>query len=257
MGFLNHATNNVIIDAVLTERGRELLSKNDGSFKIKSFAFGDDEVDYSLIDKYGVSVGKEKIEKNTPIFEANPNENIAIKHPLITFTNPLLRITQIPTFKRGDAVSNTTINLFDRSLNVGSDNGVVENFVIKNSIVAVDKSITLDSNITDNRIFVKMHGKLIKMDTSQDVRFIDTDVNGIDTYEITTDFVADGEKEWQNQITAKIVIRTKGVVTASSFTEFAIVGETDKINTSVQVVGASSGATIVVPVLIQKNTTSS
>ena len=27
MGFLNHATNNIIIDAVLTERGRELLSR--------------------------------------------------------------------------------------------------------------------------------------------------------------------------------------------------------------------------------------
>tara|TARA_B100001063_G_C16768912_1_gene560330 strand:+ start:48 stop:818 length:771 start_codon:yes stop_codon:yes gene_type:complete len=256
MGFLNHATNNVIIDAVLTERGRELLSRNDGSFKIKSFAFGDDEVDYSLISKYGVSVGKEKIEKNTPVFESNPNENIAIKHPLITFTNPLLRITQIPTFKRSDSTTNTTINLYDRSLNVGSDTGVIADFTIQNSIVAADQSITLDPNITDNRVFVKMHGKLIKMDTSQDVRFIDTDVNGIDTYEVTTSFVEDGSKEWQNQIFVKLFIRTKGVVTAKSFTEFAIVGETDKINTSVQVIGASSGATIVVPVLIQKNTAS-
>ena len=75
MGFLNHATNNIIIDAVLTERGRELLSQNNGSFNIASFAFGDDEVDYGLIKKFGMNVGKEKIEKNTPVLEANPNEN--------------------------------------------------------------------------------------------------------------------------------------------------------------------------------------
>ena len=37
MGFLNHATNNIIIDAVLTERGREYLSQNNGSFRISSF----------------------------------------------------------------------------------------------------------------------------------------------------------------------------------------------------------------------------
>ena len=51
MGFLNHATNNIIIDAVLTERGRELLSQNNGSFRISSFSFGDDEVDYTLVTK--------------------------------------------------------------------------------------------------------------------------------------------------------------------------------------------------------------
>ena len=61
MGFLNHATNNIIIDAVLTERGRELLANE--SFDVTSFAFGDDEVDYSILTKYGISIGKEKIQK--------------------------------------------------------------------------------------------------------------------------------------------------------------------------------------------------
>ena len=40
MGFLDHSTNNIIIDAVLTDRGRELLAANDGSFRIVKFAFG-------------------------------------------------------------------------------------------------------------------------------------------------------------------------------------------------------------------------
>ena len=68
MGFLNHATNNIIIDAVLTERGREYLAQNNGAFKIASFSFGDDEVDYSLLKKYGLTIGKEKIEKNNFFF---------------------------------------------------------------------------------------------------------------------------------------------------------------------------------------------
>ena len=37
MGFLNHATNNIIVDAVLTEKGREVLARNDGSFNIQKF----------------------------------------------------------------------------------------------------------------------------------------------------------------------------------------------------------------------------
>ncbi len=59
MGFLDHSTNNIIIDAVLTDRGRELLAKNDGSFRVVRYAFADDEVDYTIIKKFGRTVGKE------------------------------------------------------------------------------------------------------------------------------------------------------------------------------------------------------
>ena len=62
MGFLDHSTNNIIVDAVLTDEGRKALSRNDGSFQLFSFALGDDEVDYELITKYGKNIGKEKIE---------------------------------------------------------------------------------------------------------------------------------------------------------------------------------------------------
>ena len=51
MGFLNHATNNIIIDAVLTDKGREFLARNDGSFQISKFVLGDDEVDYSIVEQ--------------------------------------------------------------------------------------------------------------------------------------------------------------------------------------------------------------
>lgn len=83
MGFLDHSTNNIILDAVLTDYGRQQLSLVNSSFNITHFSFGDDEVDYRMIKRYGRAVGKEKIEKNTPIFEAMTNPNTALKYKLI------------------------------------------------------------------------------------------------------------------------------------------------------------------------------
>ena len=60
MGFIDHSTNNIIVDAVLTDKGRQLLARNDGSFQITRFSFGDDEVDYQTIRQFGQTVGKEK-----------------------------------------------------------------------------------------------------------------------------------------------------------------------------------------------------
>ena len=49
MGFLDHSTNNIIVDAVLTDLGRQALAKNDGSFNVYQFALGGDEVDYCYV----------------------------------------------------------------------------------------------------------------------------------------------------------------------------------------------------------------
>ena len=67
MGFLDHSTNNIILDAVLTDAGRRQLAANRGDFRIAYFSLADDEVDYSLITKFGRAIGKEKISKNTPL----------------------------------------------------------------------------------------------------------------------------------------------------------------------------------------------
>ena len=252
MGFLNHSTNNIIIDAVLTERGRELLARNDGSFNIDSFVFGDDEVDYSIIKKYGLTIGKEKIEKNTPVFEANPNENIAIKHPLISFPNPLTRLTQIPTLKWSNrSTSESKVDLFDtRASDTDTSNaGVTKKIIIKNSITGTVEGL-LDENITDSSVFVKVHGSLLKL-SSEEVE--DTDINGIDTYSIGTDTAEDSE--WLNQIQAEFTVFSNGVVSASDFEKFASISDANKINTSIQIIGASSGATLVIPVTISKRST--
>lgn len=95
MGFLDHSSNNIIIDAVLTDVGRKKLADNNGSFKIAFFSLGDDEVDYTVIEKYGRTVGKEKISKNTPVFEAQTQGNIALKHRLLTLPDPT--VIRLPT----------------------------------------------------------------------------------------------------------------------------------------------------------------
>jgi hypothetical protein len=86
MGFLQQDSNNTIIDAVLTDAGRQKLAA--GTFNVTKFAVGDDEVDYGMITRYGRTVGQEKIEKNTPVFEAITQSRLALVHPIISLPDP-------------------------------------------------------------------------------------------------------------------------------------------------------------------------
>ena len=84
MGYLDNTQ--VIVDAVLTKRGRELLARNDGSFRITQFALADDEIDYSLFNEFhpnGSQFAGEAIENGT-LLEAFPDENNIMVHKLVT-----------------------------------------------------------------------------------------------------------------------------------------------------------------------------
>ena len=106
MGFLDHSTNNIIIDAVLTDLGRRKLSAGNLSNDfVVSYAFADDEVDYTIIKKYGTIVGKEKIEKNTPVFEASTNAEFGVQYYLSTSSNPIVAQPTVST-----TVSHTTLS---------------------------------------------------------------------------------------------------------------------------------------------------
>ena len=84
MGYLNNAV--VTVDAILTTKGRQLLAKNDGSFKITQFALADDEVNYTLYNPthpsgsayYGEAI------QNMPLLEAFPEETQIMKYKLVT-----------------------------------------------------------------------------------------------------------------------------------------------------------------------------
>jgi len=84
MGILNN--NITTIDSILTKKGRELMARGDGSFKITQFALSDDEVDYTLYNPShpsGSSFYGEAIEA-MPLLEAFPDETQIMKYKLIT-----------------------------------------------------------------------------------------------------------------------------------------------------------------------------
>lgn len=84
MGYLNNSV--VTVDAILTKKGRELLARGDGSFRISQFALADDEIDYTLYNTShpsGSAYYGEAIE-NMPLLEAFPDETQVMKYKLTT-----------------------------------------------------------------------------------------------------------------------------------------------------------------------------
>ena len=84
MGYLNNAV--ITVDAILTTKGRELLARNDVSFRITQFALGDDEIDYTLYNPNhpsGSAYYGEAID-NMPLLEAFPSELQIMKYKLTT-----------------------------------------------------------------------------------------------------------------------------------------------------------------------------
>ena len=92
MAFLDSTT--AVIDAILTRKGRELLAKNDGSFQITKFAFGDDEINYQLYDAKKATAHDSDI-LNLPVLEPVSNENVALLYRLVTLPEGTLRISTL------------------------------------------------------------------------------------------------------------------------------------------------------------------
>jgi len=261
MGFLDHTTNNIIIDAVLTERGRELLARNDGSFRIDAFAFGDDEVDYSNIVKYGLNIGKEKIEKNTPIFEAQTNENLALKYNNITLSNSNLRILYIPTLKK----ISSNISL---SLNNSNSGSVVSQTVeILSTLPKESGQNIIDSNLSDLNFEIKMNSLILSIyngNIADTTNVIDEDENFVKTFklkgeEIANDSLASPDNfVLTNRQRLSFNVGLLSNVNESTFTQFGTLVQngsslTGKINTYIEIVGTSSGSRLLIPVEITLN----
>ena len=86
MGFLDNS-GDIILDAVLTDHGRQVLSRGDGSFQITKFALGDTEIDYSLYDSTHAS-GSAYYDLQilqTPVLEAFTDNAVSMKTKLVTY----------------------------------------------------------------------------------------------------------------------------------------------------------------------------
>jgi hypothetical protein len=92
MAYIDNQT--ITVDAVLTQKGRQLLAQN-GNLNITSFALADDEIDYTLYNAnnpngsafYDIAL------RNTPIFEPLTDETQVMKYKLVTLNQG---VTSIP-----------------------------------------------------------------------------------------------------------------------------------------------------------------
>lgn len=113
MGYLNNIS--VTVDAILTKKGRELLARNDGSFRITQFSLADNEIDYTLYNSNhpsGSAFYGEAIE-NMPIIEAFPDETQTMKYKLLTLPRGTAKLPVLElgfttvTLKQGASLSIT------------------------------------------------------------------------------------------------------------------------------------------------------
>jgi len=74
----------IILDAVLTDIGRQRLARADGSFTITAFSFGDDEINYQLYDSSQSTAAKDLNILKSPVFEAFTNAATSLQYNLVT-----------------------------------------------------------------------------------------------------------------------------------------------------------------------------
>lgn len=237
MGWLDSSTNNVILDAVLTDVGRQFLSRNDGSFSIAKFALGDDEVNYGVISKYGRTVGREKIEKNTPVFEGLTNQAHSQKYKLVTVSNPnLLRLPSLSL--SGDANVDSLNNIVTLGRNAQKTATVTVEQTIQNET-------TIDVELRDQTFIVEVPNLFIQV-----LRQVPENIDGQQraTYILTRSPAENGYGGSSVQFTISVKSLTDAL-----FTVYGTTANKAKIKTYVKVTGVQSGAVKDIAITIDKN----
>jgi len=218
MGYLNNSI--VTVDAVLTRKGRELLARGDGSFKITQFALADDEIDYTLYNPKHPSGSEyygEAIEK-TPLLEAFVDETQMLKYKLATLPRgtsklPILDIGYtVITLKQGSALAVTpqTLNYL----------GITQTY----------ESSGYAATIADVRVLNSFTGVGI---TSADV-------------------VAANNSQTTGTSISRTVIGSTINLVATNVNDLFTQNGADTLLTSLTIVGRDSGARLTVPVKILK-----
>lgn len=127
MGYLDNSS--ITVDAILTKRGRELLARNDGSFRITQFALADDEIDYSLYNEFhpnGSQFAGEAIENGT-LLEAFPDENNIMIHKLVTLPRGTTKLPIVTAnISKVQLSLGSTVNVNPTTLNFGGQANLKE-----------------------------------------------------------------------------------------------------------------------------------
>lgn len=228
MGFLQQDTNNIILDAVLTKEGRRRLAANNGSFQITHFSLGDDEVDYAVIEKYGRAVGREKIEKNTPVFEALTDGNLESLSRLITISDST--VSALATYTLAPA---TTVTLANTLNGAGASQTVIVTQTGANNAA-------IPPEIQDTVLVVSMDNRFTKLNFEP----FQT-VGNIAYYNVTATSTESKTSVFSITISSKSL-------TTNNFTVFGSDADSTKITTVIRLQGRQSGMTNNIPVVLNK-----
>jgi hypothetical protein len=217
MGYLNNSV--VTVDAILTKKGRELLAKNDGSFRITQFALADDEIDYTLYNPThpsGSSYYGEALE-NMPLLEAFPNETQIMKYKLVTLPRGTSKMPVLDlgygsiTLRQG-----ATLSITPQTLNYLSGNQTFE-------------SSGYTAIISDVRLFNTFNGVGVNTEQAQSANSTTTIGTNV----------------------SKTVVGTTINLTATTVN--TLFGNNSQLQATLTVVGRDSGARLTIPVTVTKN----
>ena len=216
MGYLDNSI--VTVDAILTKKGRELLARGDGSFKITQFALSDDEIDYTLYNPnhpLGSAYYGQAIE-SLPLLEAFPDETQIMKYKLTTLPRgtaklPILDIGYTTIrLKQGASLAITpqTLNYLGSSQTFEAGGYV--------------------ATIADARVVQTYNG--VGVNTPEAERLNSTTTLGTNV--------------------SKTVIGTSINITGTTIN--TLFGEQTSLQTTITVIGRDSGARVTVPLTIVK-----
>ena len=217
MGYLNNSV--VTVDAILTKKGRELLARGDGSFKITQFALADDEIDYTLYNPNhpsGSAYYGEAIE-NMPLLEAFPDENQIMKYKLTTLPRGT---SKLPVLDLGFA---------SISLKQGASVAITPQTLNYLGATSLFESSGYTATIADVRILNSFTGVGVNIDEAEALNTGTTIGTNV----------------------SKTVIGTSINLTATSVN--TLFGTRTQLRTTVTVIGRDSGARLTIPVTITKS----
>jgi len=219
MGYLNNAI--ITVDAILTNKGRELLARGDGSFRITQFALADDEIDYTLYNPthpsgstfYGQAL------ENMPLLEAFPETTQNLKYKLVTLPRGTAKMPVLDlgfasiTLKQGASLAITP-----QTLNYLGANQVFE-------------SNGYTATIADVRTMSSFTGTGIQTPAA-------TNLNSTETLGTNV---------------SKTVVGSTINLTATTVN--TLFGTNTSLATTITIVGRDSGARLTIPVTITKTAT--
>jgi len=216
MGYLDNSV--VTVDAILTKKGRELLARGDGSFKITQFALADDEIDYTLYNPThpsGSALYGEAIE-NMPLVEAFPDENQIMKYKLTTLPRGT---SKLPVLDLGFA---------SISLKQGASVAITPQTLNYLGATTIFESSGYTATIADIRVLNSFSGVGVNTEEAEALNTSTTIGTNI----------------------SKTVIGTSINLTATTVN--TLFGNNSQLRTTVTVIGRDSGARLTIPVTITK-----